>query len=187
MTLSCTHSLSREYPQGPSTAAARSSTPILQVPKENILPHVKGLKGPFTCLNSARFGISWGVMGAAEFCMAAAREYVAQLAQMWASPRADVGESRRRCGFVCSFVCFRYTLERKQFGVPLAKTQLIQESPEGERPCVAAVRAVSVGVCFVAHRPIGARWYAGRQVLRHVAANILQPWMCADEARPTAH
>ena len=65
----------------------------VKVPKENLLPHVRGLKGPFTCLNSARFGISWGVMGAAEFCMATARQY---------------------------------TLDRRQFGVPLAKTQLIQ-------------------------------------------------------------
>jgi len=65
----------------------------VKVPKENMLPHVKGLKGPFTCLNSARFGISWGVMGAAEFCMATARQY---------------------------------TLDRRQFGVPLAKTQLVQ-------------------------------------------------------------
>jgi glutaryl-CoA dehydrogenase len=45
------------------------------VPKENILPHVKGLKGPFSCLNNARFGISWGVLGAAEDCYLRAREY----------------------------------------------------------------------------------------------------------------
>jgi glutaryl-CoA dehydrogenase len=45
------------------------------VPDENLLPNVKGLKGPFGCLNRARFGISWGVMGAAEFCMHAARQY----------------------------------------------------------------------------------------------------------------
>ncbi len=65
----------------------------VRVPEANRLPHVRGLKGPFTCLNSARFGISWGAMGAAEYCMAAARAY---------------------------------TLDRRQFGVPLAKTQLIQ-------------------------------------------------------------
>jgi len=45
------------------------------VPSENELPHVQGLKGPFTCLNSARYGIAWGVMGAAEFCFHAARQY----------------------------------------------------------------------------------------------------------------
>ena len=45
------------------------------VPKENILPNVKGLKGPFSCLNKARYGISWGAMGAAEFCWMAARNY----------------------------------------------------------------------------------------------------------------
>jgi glutaryl-CoA dehydrogenase len=45
------------------------------VPEENILPDVKGLAGPFTCLNSARFGIIWGAMGAAEFCFHAARQY----------------------------------------------------------------------------------------------------------------
>ena len=45
------------------------------VPKENMLPKVKGLKGPFTCLNSARYGIAWGSLGAAEFCMSTALEY----------------------------------------------------------------------------------------------------------------
>ena len=46
------------------------------VPEENLMPGVKGLKGPFTCLNSARFGIAWGALGAAEFCYATARQYV---------------------------------------------------------------------------------------------------------------
>ncbi|WP_018150892.1 acyl-CoA dehydrogenase [Leeia oryzae] len=63
------------------------------VPTENMLPNVKGLKGPFGCLNKARFGIAWGVMGAAEYCWHAARQY---------------------------------TMERKQFGRPLAANQLIQ-------------------------------------------------------------
>ncbi len=64
------------------------------VPEENLMPGVKGLKGPFTCLNSARYGIAWGALGAAEFCWHAARQY---------------------------------TLERKQFGRPLAANQLIQK------------------------------------------------------------
>ncbi|MED5388889.1 MAG: acyl-CoA dehydrogenase [Pseudomonadota bacterium] len=63
------------------------------VPDENRLD-VEGLKGPFSCLNKARYGISWGAMGAAEFCWQAARQY---------------------------------TLDRKQFGRPLAATQLIQK------------------------------------------------------------
>ena len=46
------------------------------VPEENLLPHVEGLKGPFGCLNSARYGIAWGALGAAEFCWHAARQYV---------------------------------------------------------------------------------------------------------------
>eukprot|EP00501_MAST-03F_sp_TOSAG23-6_P001027 GSMAST32.ASY1.ANO1.1069.1 assembled CDS len=46
------------------------------IPESNMLPNVKGLKGPFSCLNSARYGISWGSMGAAEFCFHAARDYV---------------------------------------------------------------------------------------------------------------
>ncbi|MDA8539669.1 acyl-CoA dehydrogenase [Alphaproteobacteria bacterium] len=45
------------------------------VPEENMLPEVEGLKGPFSCLNRARYGISWGAMGAAEFCFEAARDY----------------------------------------------------------------------------------------------------------------
>ncbi|MCD6664348.1 MAG: acyl-CoA dehydrogenase [Comamonas sp.] len=64
------------------------------VPEENAFPEVRGLKGPFTCLNSARFGIAWGALGAAEFCWHTAR---------------------------------RYTLDRKQFGRPLAANQLIQK------------------------------------------------------------
>ena len=47
----------------------------VKVPKENILPHVKGLKGPFTCLNNARYGIAWGVLGAAEDCYFRSRQY----------------------------------------------------------------------------------------------------------------
>ncbi|MDO6444451.1 acyl-CoA dehydrogenase [Colwellia sp. 1_MG-2023] len=64
------------------------------VPEENLLPHVKGLSGPFGCLNKARYGIGWGALGAAEFCWHAARQY---------------------------------TLDREQFGKPLAATQLIQK------------------------------------------------------------
>ena len=64
------------------------------VPEENLLPDVQGLKGPFGCLNRARYGIACGAMGAAEDCWHRAREY---------------------------------TLERKQFGRPLAATQLVQK------------------------------------------------------------
>jgi glutaryl-CoA dehydrogenase len=64
------------------------------VPAENLLPHVSGLKGPFGCLNKARYGIAWGALGAAEFCWHAARQY---------------------------------TLDRVQFGRPLAANQLIQK------------------------------------------------------------
>lgn len=64
------------------------------VPEENMFPEVTGLKGPFTCLNSARYGISWGALGAAEDCWFKARQY---------------------------------TLDRKQFGRPLAANQLIQK------------------------------------------------------------
>ena len=46
------------------------------VPEDNLLPNVQGLAGPFGCLNSARYGIAWGAMGAAEFCWHAARQYV---------------------------------------------------------------------------------------------------------------
>jgi len=64
------------------------------VPVENLLPNAKGLAGPFGCLNKARYGISWGALGAAEFCWHAARQY---------------------------------TLDRIQFGRPLAANQLIQK------------------------------------------------------------
>jgi glutaryl-CoA dehydrogenase len=51
------------------------------VPEENLLPNVQGLSGPFGCLNSARYGIVWGAMGAAEFCWHAARNYVLERKQ----------------------------------------------------------------------------------------------------------
>ncbi|WP_111721315.1 acyl-CoA dehydrogenase [Homoserinimonas sp. OAct 916] len=63
-------------------------------PEENAFPDVRGLKGPFTCLNSARYGIAWGALGAAEACWHTARQY---------------------------------TLDRNQFGRPLAATQLVQK------------------------------------------------------------
>ena len=66
----------------------------VRIPGENLLPDVRGLAGPFGCLNRARYGIAWGAMGAAEFCWHAARTY---------------------------------TLDRKQFGRPLAANQLIQK------------------------------------------------------------
>jgi glutaryl-CoA dehydrogenase len=64
------------------------------VPEENLLPNVEGLKGPMGCLSNARYGICWGVMGAAEACWHAARQY---------------------------------TLDRRQFGRPLAANQLVQK------------------------------------------------------------
>jgi glutaryl-CoA dehydrogenase len=66
----------------------------LYIPDERVLPNVQSFKGPFSCLNLARYGISWGVIGAAEFCWKAARQY---------------------------------TLDRDQFGEPLAAKQLIQK------------------------------------------------------------
>lgn len=66
----------------------------VEVDEAALLPNVEGLKGPFGCLNRARYGISWGSMGAAEFCWHAARQY---------------------------------GLDRKQFGRPLAQTQLFQK------------------------------------------------------------
>jgi glutaryl-CoA dehydrogenase len=65
----------------------------VEVGEDALLPNVEGLKGPFGCLNRARYGIAWGTMGAAEFCLEATR---------------------------------RYTLDRHQFGVPLASKQLVQ-------------------------------------------------------------
>jgi glutaryl-CoA dehydrogenase len=65
----------------------------VEVGEDALLPNVEGLKGPFGCLNRARYGIGWGAMGAAEFCYNAARQY---------------------------------TLDRKQFGKPLAANQLVQ-------------------------------------------------------------
>jgi glutaryl-CoA dehydrogenase len=90
------------------------------VPDDALMPNVKGLKGPFGCLNKARFGIAWGALGAAEYCWHAARQY---------------------------------TLDRKQFGRPLAANQLIQkkladmqtEIALGLHGCLALGRALEAG------------------------------------------
>ncbi|KAF2834994.1 glutaryl-CoA dehydrogenase-like protein [Patellaria atrata CBS 101060] len=58
------------------------------VPEENMLPNIEGLKGPFSCLNSARFGIAWGVVGALEDCIARAREYALERKQFKGNPLA---------------------------------------------------------------------------------------------------
>ena len=92
------------------------------VPEENLLPNAKGLSGPFGCLNKARFGISWGALGAAEFCWHAARQY---------------------------------SLDREQFGRPLAANQLIQKKLAdmqtdislGLQGCLQAGRMMDNDVC----------------------------------------
>ncbi|MEK7821387.1 MAG: acyl-CoA dehydrogenase, partial [Pseudomonadota bacterium] len=94
----------------------------VEVPAANMLPNVEGLKGPFGCLNKARFGIAWGALGAAEFCWRAARQY---------------------------------TLDRKQFGRPLAANQLVQkkladmqtEIAIGLQACLRAGRLLDEGRC----------------------------------------
>ena len=94
------------------------------VSEEQLLPNVKGLKGPFGCLNKARFGIAWGALGAAEFCWYAARQY---------------------------------TLDRQQFGRPLAATQLVQkkladmqtEISLGLQACLSMGRLMDEGNCPV--------------------------------------
>lgn len=58
------------------------------VPKENMFPEVEGLKGPFSCLNNARYGISWGVMGALEDCIDKARTYAMERKQFKGNPLA---------------------------------------------------------------------------------------------------
>jgi len=92
------------------------------VPEENMFPEISGLAGPFGCLNKARYGISWGSLGAAEYCWHAARQY---------------------------------TLDRKQFGRPLAANQLIQkkladmqtEITIGLQSCLRVGRLLDEGRC----------------------------------------
>ncbi len=94
----------------------------VEVPEANLLPNVKGLGGPFGCLNKARYGIAWGALGAAEYCWHAARQY---------------------------------TLDRNQFGRPLAANQLIQlklanmqtEITLGLQACLRVGRLLDEGNC----------------------------------------
>lgn len=93
----------------------------VEVGEDALMPNVKGLSGPFGCLNKARFGIAWGAMGAAESCWHSARQY---------------------------------TLDRKQFGRPLAATQLVQkkladmqtEITLGLHGCLALSRSLEAGI-----------------------------------------
>jgi glutaryl-CoA dehydrogenase len=109
----------------------------VKVGEDALLPNVEGLKGPFGCLNKARFGIAWGAMGAAEFCWHAARQY---------------------------------TLDRKQFGRPLAQTQLIQkkladmqtEITLGLLAALHVGRKVDAGTCAPADISIIKRNNAGK-------------------------
>ncbi|XP_054764557.2 glutaryl-CoA dehydrogenase, mitochondrial-like [Lytechinus pictus] len=90
--------LSAPYIDGKFSLRASATGQIVmedvEIPEENMLPNVKGLGGPFGCLNNARYGIAWGTLGAAEFCLETARQY---------------------------------TLDRVQFGSPLARNQLMQK------------------------------------------------------------
>jgi glutaryl-CoA dehydrogenase len=61
----------------------------VKVPEQNMLPKAKGLGGPFGCLNNARYGISWGALGAAEYCYGAARQYVLDRKQFGAPLAAN--------------------------------------------------------------------------------------------------
>lgn len=91
------------------------------IPEENLLPNATGLKGPFGCLNNARYGIAWGALGAAESCLRIARQY---------------------------------TLDRKQFGKPLAANQLVQkkladmvtEINVGFQACLQVGRLIDQGI-----------------------------------------
>ncbi len=93
-----------------------------EIPEDRLLPNVEGIKGPFGCLNKARYGIAWGALGAAEFCWMAARQY---------------------------------TLDRHQFGRPLAANQLIQlklanmqtDIALGLQGCLRAGRLMDEGRC----------------------------------------
>ncbi len=93
----------------------------VEVGEDALLPNVEGLKGPFGCLNRARYGIAWGVMGAAEFCWHGARQY---------------------------------GLDRKQFGRPLAQTQLFQKKLADMQTEIALGlhAALRVGRLFDEHR-----------------------------------
>jgi glutaryl-CoA dehydrogenase len=92
----------------------------VRIPKENEFPDIAGLKGPFGCLNHARYGIAWGALGAAEYCFHTARQY---------------------------------TLDRKQFGAPLAANQLVQkkladmstEIALGRQACLQVGRLMEAG------------------------------------------
>jgi glutaryl-CoA dehydrogenase len=116
-----------------------------RVPADALLPDAKGLRGPFTCLNSARYGIAWGVMGAARSAYESARAY---------------------------------TLEREQFGHPVAGFQLVQER------LVEMMIAVNRGTLLALH--LGRMSDAGRLAPEHISIGKLDNTRVALEVARTA-
>ncbi|MFT7287801.1 MAG: glutaryl-CoA dehydrogenase [Halieaceae bacterium] len=122
------------------------------VSEEQLLPDVHGLKGPFSCLNNARYGIAWGALGAAEACWHAARNY---------------------------------TMERKQFGRPLAANQLVQlkladmqtEIALGLQGCVRAGQLMDTGgiapelISLIKRNSCGKALHIARQARDMLGAN----------------
>lgn len=121
------------------------------VPQENLLEGVKGLGGPFGCLNNARYGIAWGALGAAEACMDVARTY---------------------------------TMDRQQFGNPLARNQLIQMKLANMLTEVC--RCTPGGSPGCKQRAVAARWQAAARPCFYTRTCLPAPPALSADLRPGA-
>ncbi len=108
----------------------------VRVPGSHMLPHVKGLKGPFTCLDSARYGIAWGALGAAEDCVATARQYVLDRKQFGRPLAANQLVQKKLADMVSEIGlglqgCLRLGRMKDEGGAPVELTSIVKRNSCG--------------------------------------------------------
>ncbi len=120
------------------------------VPEENLMPGVKGLKGPFTCLNSARFGIAWGALGAAEACYATARRYVLDRKQFGRPLAANQLVQKKLADMATEIAiglqgCIRLGRMKENGDAPIELTSIVKRNSCGKALDIARVARDMLG------------------------------------------
>jgi glutaryl-CoA dehydrogenase len=120
------------------------------VPDENVLPGVTGLKGPFTCLNSARFGIAWGALGAAEACYGVARSYVMERKQFGRPLAANQLVQKKLADMVTEIAlglqgCLRLGRMKEEGNPPVELTSILKRNSCGKALEIARIARDMLG------------------------------------------
>jgi glutaryl-CoA dehydrogenase len=120
------------------------------VPEENMFPEVTGLKGPFTCLNSARYGIAWGALGAAEFCYETARQYVLDRKQFGRPLAANQLIQKKLADMLTEITlglqaCLRVGRMKDEGNAPVEITSIIKRNSCGKALDIARVARDMLG------------------------------------------